>query len=108
MADWQVQKRHDDWEELDYFQRDKIIRTLSNNFPVDFCETMYPVIEENLDWWQDEDKQRWGLDVRAFLNENAFDKSNLPKGDWNYYWVSAVEKSIESVIEAKEREEVED
>jgi hypothetical protein len=102
MAEWQVQKRHNDWEELDYMQRDRIIRTLSKNFSAEFCAEMLPEIESNFDWWVD--KQKWGIDVRSYLNKEAFDKSQLPKGDWDYYWVSAVEKSIEYVIEQNRKD----
>jgi hypothetical protein len=102
MAEWQLQERIDDWEELDYFQRDKIIRALSNNFPLDFCQEIDKEIKSDYDWWVS--KYDWGRDVRAYLNMKVFDKSELPKKSWDYYWVSAIEKSVEKVLESDRKE----
>jgi hypothetical protein len=97
MAEWENEKRREDWDNLDFIQRETIIDVLSKNFPIEFCNEINKEIQEDQDWWKTKDT--WGIELRAFLNKAAFPKDNLPKGNWEYYWVSAVEKSVERKLE---------
>lgn len=99
---WLNQKRMDDWDDLSFLQRETIVEELSNRFENDtaFCEQLTKAIEEDQDWWKN--YQSWGIEIKAFIR-NIIKDEELPLGDWDHYWVSALEQSIHRVNDRKEK-----
>lgn len=101
---WFNKRRREDWDDLPFVVRETIIEQLSQNFKLEFCEDIQKEINTDQDWWKDYEES-WGVELRAFLR-NLYKDNELPKNDWEYYWVSAIEKSVERVIEKNAKENV--
>jgi hypothetical protein len=99
---WKAQKRRTDWEELSFLYRETIIDELSNKFSdnLDWCYEINKRIESDEDWWVE--LQDWAIEVKTFLR-TIFSDYQLPKESWDYYWVAAIEKSVERVLENESR-----
>jgi hypothetical protein len=97
--DWVNQRRREDWDNLPFVVRETTIEKISENFTLEFCQNLIKEINFDENWWRDYDQ--WGVELRSFLRQ-FFQDSDLPKNDWQYYWVSAIEKSVERVLEKNE------
>ncbi len=98
---WINKRRREDWDNLPFLIRETVIEKLSANFNLEFSQELIKEINSNQDWWRDH--ENWGVELRAYLR-NFYKDNELPKNDWEYYWVSAIEKSVERVIENNEKE----
>lgn len=100
--DWVNKRRREDWDNLSFLIRETTIEKISENFTLEFCENLQKEINSDQNWWKEYD--HWGVELRSFLRQ-FFSDSDLPKNDWDYYWVSAIEKSVERVIEKNEKQD---
>lgn len=100
---WFNKRRREDWDNLPFLIRETIIEKLSPNFNLEFSQELSKEINSDQDWWRN--YENWGVELRAYLR-NFYKDNELPKNDWEYYWVSAIEKSVEKVIEDNQKENV--
>lgn len=98
---WVNKRRREDWDSLPFIIRETVIEKVSENFTLEFCENLQKEINKDQDWWKEYD--HWGVELRSYLRQ-FFQDSDLPKNDWQYYWASAIEKSVERVIEKNENQ----
>jgi hypothetical protein len=98
---WVNQRRREDWDNLPFLIRQTVVEQLSSKFNLEFSREMQEKVNSDQDWWKE--YEDWGIELRAFLRQ-FFKDDELPKNSWEYYWVSAIEKSVEKVIDDDERE----
>jgi len=94
---WVNERRRDDWDSLTYLVRESVVEDLAGRFEPSFADEIVKLMDKDEDWWK-EYEGVWGAEVRSYLSLN-YKQDELPKGNWEYYWVSAVEKASERVVE---------
>lgn len=98
---WVNKRRREDWDNLPFLIRQTVVENLSEKFNLEFSKEMETKINSDQDWWKE--YEDWGVELRAFLRQ-FFKDDELPKNSWEYYWVSAIEKSVEKVIDDDARD----
>lgn len=97
---WFNKRRREDWDNLPFIIRESVIDSLSKNFELNFCIEIQKQINSDEDWWKN--YPEWGVELRSYLRQ-IYKDNELPKNNWEDYWVCAIEKSVERVIEQNEK-----
>ena len=86
-------ERHYKWDQLDYEVRAKTIQVLGDRLGRDLSESIYTQMTEDQDWWKNITPKEFKNEVITFLIDE------VPEVIWDDYWIAALEKSAERVIE---------